>query len=84
MTGLSAPWPAILLSSVIVFVASSLIHMVLPVAQERLPEAAERGPGAGRVASARHSTRRLLYPRPSDSREMRSPEFAERCARARS
>ena len=39
MVPVTALWVPILLSAVIVFVVSSIIHMVLPIAQERPPAA---------------------------------------------
>lgn len=78
MTGLTALWLPILLSAVIVFIASALIHMVLPwhkgdyrsVANEEQVSAALRPfaipPGD------------YMLPRPSGSADLKSPEFLER------
>jgi hypothetical protein len=78
MTGLSALWLPILLSSVIVFVASSILHMLLPWHKSDYPKM----PNEDRV---RDALRPLALP-PGDymvphcegSQEMRSPEFAEK------
>ena len=81
MTGLSALWLPILLSAVIVFVASSLVHMVLPWHKSdylRLPDEdkvmdALRGfaipPGD------------YMVPRPVTRDDLRSPAFAEKMKR---
>lgn len=78
MTGLTVLWLPILLSAVIVFIASALIHMVLPwhkgdyrsVANEEQVSAALRPfaipPGD------------YMLPRPSGSADLKSPEFLER------
>jgi hypothetical protein len=50
MTGLSALWLPILLSSVIVFVVSSFIHMVLPWHQSDYPKLPNEDRVRGRVA----------------------------------
>src|SRR5207245_2675908 len=51
------------------------------VAQERLPEDAERRSRDGRASSARHPARRLSDSPPVGPREMRSPAFAEKLKR---
>ena len=78
MTGLSALWLPILLSSVIVFVASSVIHMLLPWHKSDYPKV----PNEDRV---REALRPLaippgdyMIPRCESSEEMRSPEFGEK------
>jgi len=78
MTGLPALWLPILLSSVIVFVASSIIHMLLPWHKSDYPKV----PNEDRV---RETLRPLaippgdyMIPRCESSQEMRSPEFAEK------
>ncbi len=78
MTGLSALWLPILLSSVVVFVASSIIHMLLPWHRNDYLKV----PNEDRV---RDALRPLAIP-PGDymvpncdsTQEMRSPEFAEK------
>ncbi|MEP6996678.1 MAG: hypothetical protein ABI900_03465 [Betaproteobacteria bacterium] len=79
MTGLSALMLPILLSAVLVFVASSIIHMLLPWWHKsdypKLPN--EDG--------LRNALRPLaippgdyMVPRPSSTEDMRSPEFIEK------
>jgi len=79
MTGLSALWLPILLSSVIVFVASTVIHMALPWWHKGdYPKV----PNEDRL---RDALRPLgvppgdyMVPRPANMKEMRTPEFSEK------
>jgi hypothetical protein len=80
MTELYSLWLPILLSAVIVFVASSLIHMVLPWHKSDYPRIPNED-------SLREALRPLaippgdyMVPRPASREEMRSPEFAEKVA----
>jgi len=76
MTGLSALWLPILLSSVIVFVVSSAIHMASPWHKSDYPKV----PNEDRVRDALRALAippgDYRIPRPSSREEMRSPEFA--------
>jgi hypothetical protein len=78
MTALSALWLPILLSSVLVFVASSLIHMASPWHKSDFP----RMPNEDRVMDALRPLAippgDYLIPRPSSRQEMGSPEFADK------
>src|SRR5688572_26630549 len=78
MTGILALWLPILLSAVIVFVVSSIIHMASPWHKNDYP----RVPNEDQV---RNALRPLaippgdyMIPRPIGSEEMRSAEFAEK------
>ena len=78
MTALFALWLPILLSAVIVFVVSSLIHMASPWHKSDYPKI----PNEDRV---RDMLRPLaippgdyMVPRPSNRQEMASPEFANK------
>ena len=75
MTGLSALWLAILLSSVIVFIVSSIIHTVLPWHKTDYPSV----PNEDRVRDALRPLAippgDYFIPRASSGGEMRSPEF---------
>ena len=78
MTGLGALWLPILLSAVIVFLASSIIHMASPWHKSDYPRVPNED-------SVRDALRPLaippgdyMIPRPSSREEMRSPEFAEK------
>jgi hypothetical protein len=81
MTWLFALWLPILLSSVIVFVVSSVIHMVLPWHKSDYPKI----PNEERVMDALRPlavpSGDYMVPRPSSTQEMRSPEFAEKMKR---
>src|ERR1700693_5584023 len=81
MTGLSALWLPILLSSVIVFVASSIIHMVLPWHKSdylKLPDE-DRVREALRALAMPPGD--YFIPRPASTRELKSPEFIEKMNR---
>ena len=78
MTPLLSLWLPILLSAVLVFVASSIIHMLLPWHKSDYPKV----PDEDRV---REGLRALaippgdyMIPRPSSMQEMKSPAFAEK------
>jgi hypothetical protein len=78
MTGLSALWLPILLSSVVVFVASSIIHMLLPWHRNDYLKV----PNEDRVRDALRPLAippgDYIVPRCDSTQEMRSPEFAEK------
>ena len=79
MTGLSALWLPILLSSVIVFVASTVIHMALPGWHK---SDFAKVPNEDRLRDALRPLAvppgEYMVPRPSNMQEMRSPAFAEK------
>ena len=81
MTGLSVLWLPILLSAVIVFVASSLIHMATPWHKSDYPQV----PNEDRVMDALRPLAippgDYMIPRPASREEMRSPQFAEKFKR---
>ena len=78
MTSLSALWLPILLSSVIVFVASSVIHMALPWHKGDYA----RVPNEDKVMEALRPFAippgDYMLPRASSMKEMGSPEFADK------
>ena len=81
MTGLDMLWLPILLSSAIVFAASSLIHMALPWHKNDY----RKVPNEDKVMDAFRPLAippgDYMMPRPSNMQEMRSPEFAEKMKR---
>ena len=81
MTGLYALWLPILLSAVLVFVASSAIHMASPWHKSDYP----RIPNEDRVMEALRPLGippgDYMVPRPSSSQEMRSAEFTAKLAK---
>jgi len=78
MTALHLLWLPILLSSVIVFVVSSIIHMALPWHKSDYPKM----PNEDRVMDALRPLAippgDYMIPRPSNREDLRSPEFAEK------
>ena len=80
MTGLSSLWLPILLSSVIVFVASSIIHMAPLWHRNDYPKAPNEDKLMDAVRPLGIPPGDYMVPRPS-SAEMRSPEFAEKIKR---
>ena len=81
MVGLSALWLPILLSSVLVFVLSSVIHTLLPWHKSDYPKL----PNEDRVMDALRPLAirpgDYMMPRPSSRQEMRSPQFVEKFKR---
>jgi hypothetical protein len=81
MTGLSVLWLPILLSSVIVFFVSSLIHMLSPWHKGDYP----RMPDEDRVMDALRPFSippgDYMTPRPTSRADLRSPAFAEKLAK---
>jgi hypothetical protein len=78
MVSLTALWIPILLSAVLVFVVSSIIHMASPWHKNDYP----RIPNEDAVRSALRPlnipTGSYMVPRPASPKEMGSPEFAEK------
>jgi hypothetical protein len=78
MTGLSALWVPILLSAVIVFVASSIIHMALPWHKSDYAKV----PNEDRVRDALRPLAvppgDYMIPRPQSMQDMKSNEFIEK------
>jgi hypothetical protein len=78
MTGLSALVVPILLSAVLVFVASSIIHMVLPWHKNDYPKLPNEVGVRDALRALAIPPGDYIVPRPSSTEEMRSPEFAEK------
>lgn len=78
MTGLSALWLPILLSSVVVFVVSSIIHMALPWHKNDYPRIPDEDKFRDALKPLAIPPGDYMIPRASDMKEMRSPEFAEK------
>jgi len=78
MTGLATLWLPILVSSVLVFVVSSAIHMASPWHKSDYPKV----PNEDRLRDALRPLAippgDYMVPRPSSREEMRSPEFADK------
>ena len=78
MTGLDALWLPTLLSSVIVFLVSSVIHMVLPWHKNDYPMLPNQDGVMDALRPFSLTPGDYLIPRPSNRQEMRSPAFAEK------
>jgi hypothetical protein len=78
MTGLFVLWLPVLLSAVVVFLVSSVIHMVLPWHKGDFPvlAAQDKVMDALRVFSLEPGD--YLLPRPVNREELRSPAFTEK------
>lgn len=81
MTGLAALWLPILLSSVIVFVASSVIHMVLPWHKSDYPKVPNEDQVMNALRPFGIPPGDYVMPRPASQQDMRSPEFIEKMKR---
>ncbi len=81
MTWLFTLWLPILLSSVIVFVVSSVIHMVLPWHKSDYPKMPNEDKFMDALRPLAVPPGDYMVPRPSSTQEMRSPEFAEKMKR---
>ena len=78
MTGLSALWLPILLSSVIVFLVSSAIHMASPWHKSDYPKVPSEDKVMDALRPLAVPPGDYMIPRPSGTQEMRSPAFAEK------
>lgn len=81
MVGLAALWLPIVLSAVIVFVVSSLVHMVLPWHKSDYPKLANEDQVMSALRPLGIPPGDYMMPRPSSSQAMRSPEFIEKMKR---
>jgi hypothetical protein len=81
MIGLSALLLPVLLSTVLVFVASSLIHMVLPWHKSDFPKLANEDQLSDALRPLGLPPGDYSIPRPTDMQDMKSPEFAEKMKR---
>jgi hypothetical protein len=81
MTELSALWLPILLSSVIVFLMSSVIHMTMPWHKNDYPKVPNEDGVMSALRPLAIPPGDYMIPRPSNSQEMRSPEFMEKMKR---
>ena len=81
MTEITALWLPILLSAVIVFVASSLIHMLLPWHKSDYPRVPNEDKFMDAVRPLAIPPGDYMVPRCSNRAEMSTPEFAEKMKR---
>ena len=78
MLGLQALWLPILLSAVIVFVVSSIIHMVLPWHKGDYPRVPDEDKLMAALRPLAVPPGDYMVPRASSMQQMRSPEFTEK------
>ena len=81
MTGLSALWLPILLSAVLVFVASSLIHMASPWHKSDYPKMPNEDQVMDALRPLAIPPGDYFFPRPAGRDDMTSPAFAEKIKR---
>ena len=78
MTGLGSLWLPILLSAVIVFVASSIIHMASPWHKSDYPKVPNEDKVMDALRPFAIPPGDYMIPRPASQKDMQSPEFAEK------
>jgi len=78
VTGLHALWLPILLSSVIVFVMSSLIHMASPWHKNDYPKLPSEEKAMDALRPLAIPPGDYMVPRPSSRQDLRTPEFLEK------
>lgn len=81
MTSMTSLWLPILLSAVIVFIASSLIHMVLGWHKNDYPQMPGEDKFSDAVRPLSIPPGDYFVPRAASHDQMRTPEFAERVKR---
>lgn len=78
MTGLDSLWVPILLSSVVVFVASAIIHMALPWRKGDYPGVPDQERVMGALRPFAIPPGDYMMPRASSMQEMSSPEYKDK------
>jgi hypothetical protein len=78
MVGLATLWLPILLSAVVVFVVSSIIHMASPWHKGDYPKMPNEDAVMAALRPLAIPPGGYMVPRPSNREEMRSPAFAEK------
>jgi hypothetical protein len=78
MTELNALWLPILLSAVLVFAASSIIHMLLPWHKTDYRKVPDQDKVMEALRPFSIPPGDYMVPRPSSSSDMRSPDFVEK------
>jgi hypothetical protein len=81
MISLSALWLPILLSAVVVFVASSLVHMVLPWHKTDYARVPQEDALMDALRPMAIPPGDYMVPRPASMEELRTPAFAEKAKR---
>ena len=78
MVGLRALWEPILLSSVIVFIVSSIVHMLSPWHKSDYPRLPNEDEVRDAIRPLAIPPGDYMIPRPATREELRTPEFAEK------
>ena len=78
MIGMSSLWLPVLVSAVVVFFVSSLIHMVLPWHKSDYPKMPDEDKVRDLLRPLNIPPGDYMVPRPSTSQEWRSPEYKEK------
>src|SRR5215468_884103 len=78
MTGLLSLWMPILLSAVLVFVVSSIIHMVTPWHKGDYPKVPDEDKVMDSLRPFNIPPGDYMMPRPASMQDMKSPEFLEK------
>ena len=78
MVGLTALWLPIVLASIIVFAASSVIHMMSPWHKNDYPKLPNEDAVRDALRPLAIPPGEFSVPRPASTAEMKSPEFAEK------
>jgi len=78
MTGLLMLWLPILLSAVIIFILSSIIHMMSPWHKSDYPQMPQEDKVMDALRPLNIPPGDYVVPRPSSREEMRSPEFKDK------
>jgi hypothetical protein len=81
MTPITALWLPILLSLVVVFIISSVIHMASPWHKSDYPKLANEDAVMDALRPLNLAPGDYMMPRPSSMADMKSPEFVERMKR---
>ena len=81
MTSLVALWLPILLSAVVVFIASSIIHMVLPWHRSDYPKLPNEDKVADALRGFSLTPGDYMLPRAATAKDMSTPEFQEKMKR---
>jgi len=78
MVGLTSLWLPILLSAVVVFIVSSVIHMLLPWHKKDYKKIPDEGKVLDALRPFNLQPGDYMAPLPSNMKDMKSPEFAEK------
>jgi len=81
MTGLAALWLPILLSAVVVFLASSVLHMAVPWHKHDFAKAPDEDKLIAALRPLALPPGDYMTPCPADMRESKTPEFTEKLQR---